>query len=80
MNHRKNFETLCRAVHNRDVMLLECAGPSPGQIIRIVCAVNRPLDGGLPQYVALATMLDKSLAQVIVPARPIDINWSPDSN
>ena len=67
MNHRKNFETLCRAFHNRDVVMFECVGPNPGERIGIICAVNRPTDGGLPEYVALATLLDKPLAQVIVP-------------
>lgn len=40
-----NFETLCRAVRNGDVLLMECQLVTTSEPVPIVCIVNQESDG-----------------------------------
>ncbi len=60
-------------------MLLECVEASSGKTIAIICAVNK-VETGPPEFVPLARMLDEPILQLILPAQPSDLGWSPDQN
>lgn len=79
MTHHDNFNTLCRAIQNCDAALLECVEASSGKKMALVCAINKA-DAGPPDFVPLARMLDEPILELILPAQPSDLDWSPDQN
>lgn len=76
---RQNFETLCRAIRNGDVVLLDCRHRTTGELISVVCATNQ-MDGGLLQFVPLARMLDANMGEFLFRAVCVDPPPNPEIN
>jgi hypothetical protein len=76
---RRNFETLCRAIDNRDVALLNCQHITTGETISVVCATNR-LENGLIEFIPLARMLDANLGEFLCKCVSSDPPTNPELN
>jgi hypothetical protein len=58
--YKKNFETLQKAADNGDLALMECTDRKTGQIVNVVCAVERHPETPEEEYhmIPLAKMFD----------------------
>ena len=76
---RQNFETLCRAVQNRDVALLDCRHATTGETISVICATNR-LENGLLEFIPLAKMLDGNIGEFLMQTVSAEPPLDPELN
>jgi hypothetical protein len=76
---RQNFETLCRAIQNRDIALLHCQHSTTDEMIAVVCATNR-LENGLLEFIPLARMLDASMGEFLCKCVSTDPPGNPELN
>lgn len=67
--HRKNFETLQDAFANGDVALMECEVAATGEIVAVICAVNR-LPSGEFQFAPFATLFNGNPYELLNPPDP----------
>lgn len=69
--YKDNFETLCRAIRNGDVCLMECNDAVTGNPVMVVCAVQRYNDPSLSepqlQMMPLAKMFDGNPYEELIP-------------
>jgi hypothetical protein len=62
--HKKNFETLRRAVKNGDAALMDCRLRETGESVAVICAVN---SGGDYEFIPLARLFDDDPYQLLDP-------------
>jgi hypothetical protein len=67
--YKKNFETLRRAVFQGDAALMECQVAATGEVVAVVCAVNR-LPNGDVEFVPIATMFAGNPYEMLNPPNP----------
>jgi len=63
--HQANFDTLCRAARNHDLLLLECTSTETGQPVFVICA--RYMDDDEHVMVPLAKMFDGNPYEEVTP-------------
>jgi hypothetical protein len=63
--YKANFETLCRAIENGDVCLMECNDAVTGKPVMVVCAVQR--DGDSFEMMPLAKLFDGNPYEELIP-------------
>jgi hypothetical protein len=67
--HKLNFETLKDATRAERVALVECKDKKTGEIVFVVCAVNREEDGTF-SFVPLAKLFNGSPYDELCPPNP----------
>ena len=67
--HRQNFNTLVEAVRAGDVALMECQLTATGEIVAVICAVNR-LPHGETQFIPFATLFNGNPYEAVDPPKP----------
>jgi hypothetical protein len=63
--YEDNFNTLCRAVRNDDVALMECTDTATGKPVITICAVQR--NGDTMQFVPFAKLFDGNPYEELTP-------------
>ena len=63
--HKANFQTLCRAISNGDVVLMECTDSDFGNPVVVVCAVER--DGDTFEMKPLAKLFNGNPYEELIP-------------
>lgn len=64
--YQRNFETLCRAINNNDVALLECTDAQSGETVIAIVALNREENGDV-SFAPLAKMFNGNPYDELVP-------------
>jgi len=68
--YRDNFDTLCRAVKNGDIALMDCTDKQTGKPVAVVCAVQRE-DNGDCSFVPIAKMFDGNPYEEVLSATEV---------
>jgi hypothetical protein len=63
--YKANFETLCRAIRNDAVILMECTDAKTGQLVMVVCAVEQ--DGNTFEMKPFAKLFDGNPYEELIP-------------
>ena len=67
--HKRNFETLRRAILAGDAALLECQLVATGEPVAVICAANRQTRGGA-EFVPFATLFSDDPYTLVNPPNP----------
>jgi hypothetical protein len=75
----QQFQKLCQAIDEREVMLLECESLPEGEKAVFVCAV-RQINDQLRELVPVARLLDAAFGALVLPEPSTAAAWSPEQN
>jgi len=67
--HKKNFDTLLKAIEDGNVVLMDCKVRETGESVATICAVNHDADGGL-SMVPLAGFFNGNPYDLLMPPDP----------
>lgn len=67
--HKRNFDTLHRAVLAGDVTLMECQLDATGESVAVICAANPSADGGV-EFVPFAMLFSDNPYTTVNPPNP----------
>ncbi len=65
--HQSNFETLCRAVREHSVALMECIEAATGKPAYVICMVNHTDEGY--EFVPVGKLFDDNPYREFVPPK-----------
>jgi hypothetical protein len=65
---KNNFETLCRAIRNDDVALMQCTDAKTGESVAVICVVQmRESEDDAIEFIPVARLMENPYAEVIPP-------------
>lgn len=71
---KENFDMLCAAVRNGDVMLMECVDKESGKNVYALCAINRDEESEKFNLIPFAKMFEGNPYKQILPPTIEDDN------